>query len=124
RHAALDAASRSVEVRVDGPPPLGAWWVTVPVLPVAEAGLPIARRGRAAVTRQGVRLAVERAAADGERTAVSLTASFGPAVRLVRGLGQAHGTGPGVVLLDNRRREHVRLADAGQRSFDGHRFEL
>src|SRR5207248_5708853 len=36
----------------------------------------------------------------------------------------AHGVGPGVVLRDGRGREHGRLPDAGQRSFDGRGFEL
>lgn len=100
--APLDPATRAVEVRVDGPPPVGTWIVRVPVAPDAAGTLAVASPGGAVVTIGGVTLRVAGVAADGQGLAVQIAAQPGAGAVAVRALGEVDHAGRRLVLRDER----------------------
>ncbi|MBI3974225.1 MAG: hypothetical protein HY332_23350 [Chloroflexi bacterium] len=119
---ALAAEARNVQITMEGPPPVDTWQVSVPIVPIAAAGLSIARSTTSATTLCGVTLRIMAVAADRERTVLQVAGSAAPtdpavpapvAIRFVRDLGRdlagVHGERRRV-LVDDRGREYVEEA--------------
>lgn len=105
---ALDPALRSVDVLLQGPAPLGAWRVSVPLVPLPRAGLPAAGPGSAGVALHGVTVAVANVVADRTQTVVQLTGRAAPPLRFVRSLGGMTGTRR-LVLQDDHGRTYTEV---------------
>jgi hypothetical protein len=103
--APLARGVQAVEVRVEGPAPIGAWDAQVSLVPVQGAGLPAAREGASTVTLHGITLRIASVLADHERTAIHLTAEATPPLRFVRELGPS-GQSRRLVLRDHQGREY------------------
>lgn len=111
--AALEPGVRAVDLDLDAASPVGSWSVSVPVVPVQQAGLPAARAGSAAVTHHGITVRIESAAADHQRTAVHLTAQAKAPAFAVRDIGGDHWLGQQLVLRDDRGREYKEIPPVG-----------
>ncbi len=110
--APLDPGTRAVELRVDAPPPVGAWVVRVPVVPDAAGVLAAAGPGGAGVTIGGVTLQVTGVAADGRGLAVQVAAAPGDGAVAVRALGEVLHPARRLALRDDRGGETVESAPA------------
>jgi len=112
--AALDPGVRAVEVAVDGPLPIGAWRVRVPVVPAGEAALAPAREGPPGVTLHGITVRAASVAADPAGLGVRLTARADPTVGTVRAV-RPDASRAALTLRDDRgRQEPERQPDPGQ----------
>jgi len=82
----IQSDARTVEVQVDGPAPVGAWTLRVPLVPLAEGLVRISplREGGSAVPANGVALRVLGYLSDVERTAVQVAAQADAPLRSVR----------------------------------------
>ncbi|MBI4494893.1 MAG: hypothetical protein HY690_19130, partial [Chloroflexi bacterium] len=109
----LDADARTAEVVVDGPAPVGAWQVRVPLTLAQQAGLLAAREAQGAVSLHGITVRVASVLADRERTVVQLVATTEPPFRFVRGVGGFRGDRQ-LVLRDGQGREYAELRSPGR----------
>ncbi len=109
---ALDPGARAVDVLVEGPAPVDAWQVRVPLVPLRDAALPT-REGGGEMTLHGVTVRVANVAADPESTVVQLAASVGRPARVVRLSPHLQEQ---LVLRDDRGREYRQLPSVGLNS--------
>ncbi|MGH2599538.1 MAG: hypothetical protein ACRDJ9_09135 [Dehalococcoidia bacterium] len=84
--APLNAPVREVEIILQGPEPVGAWTVRVPVIPIAEAGLTQARSGDSSATIDEITVRVAAVASDESRTVVQLVARARPPWRTIENI--------------------------------------
>jgi len=104
---------RTAEVRVQAPPPIGAWSLPIPVVPVADAHLPLAAPVASSATVRGITVSVTHAVTSGNQTAFALTAQGQPPAQIVRSLGDSFHLSRMLMLHDDRGQTYAELSTQG-----------